>query len=101
MAALSSSSSPAAGLLGEPLSALWLRLLLYVKRFRASDATFTVAAPVPDTGPCLFTRPATVTAALTLQRTRLTAAVSGGLFSKPRRRRRFMLEQFVVITTDD
>lgn len=91
----------AAGLLGEPLSALWLRLLLYVKRLAAGDATFTVAAPVPETGPCLFTHPATVTAALVLHCTRPTAAVSGWLFSKPRRRHRFMLEQFVVITTDD
>lgn len=98
--ALSSSSS---GLLGEPPSALRLRLLLYVKHFAAvtSDATFTAAAPVAATGPCLFTRPATVTAALMLRYTRLTAAVSGWLFSKPRRRSHFMVEHFVVIATDD
>lgn len=96
------SSSPS-GLLGEPPSALWLRLLLYVKHFAAvtSDATFTVAAPVPATGPCLFTGPTTVTAALMLRYTRLTAAVSGWLFLKPRRRSHFMVEHFVVITTDD
>lgn len=71
------------------------------KPFRSQRCHFHCGCTCPWHWSCLFTRPATVTAALALHCTRLTAAVSGWLFLKPRRRRRFMLQQFVVITTDD
>lgn len=62
----------------------------------ASEATFTVAAPVPATGPGLFTYPATVTANLMLHYTSNSSCVNSNVL-KSSRRSRFMLQPFVLM----
>lgn len=66
------------------------------------EATFTAAAPVAATGPCLFTYPATVTASLKLHCTRHSSCVNG-IVLKSSWRSRFMPRQLVSgwLITDD
>lgn len=61
----------------------------------ASEATFTVAAPVPATGPCLFSYPATVTANLMLHYTSNSSCVISNV--KKSSRSRFMLQPFILM----
>lgn len=62
----------------------------------ASKSTFTVAAPVPATGPCLFTCPATVTASPMLHYTRNSSCVNWVVL-KSSRRSHFMLQNLVLM----